>query len=264
MKIRNWVICAIASILCGTAFATPAVVQQQAGSVGGGSGTSQTCTTTAFSAPVTSGNTVIISVIYGTAAGNSTLGTVSDDKSDSYTTDGNQLTTNANATGQGSAIIRASNVTAGPATFHVQINNATSTNFFIQCRAYEVSGLANSSPVDVALFSTSTSLAFAGPANRNISFTTTTAGEIGFAAVNASDATGFTENNGWTTDSATDITAHSILSSSGANSFQYSLTGSQEADTVVTYLPASGGTITHGVLTSGMHPVVSGTNPVYN
>lgn len=160
-----------------------------------------TATATSASAvltnPVTSGNAVIVAVIYSGASAE-VLTSVSDDKSNVYVISEDVYDSSSNIH---TALASSYNLTNAPKTF-----TATKpSSGHIDVVAYEINGF---SATDVATTGNKT---FSSAAVV-MSFTTAQANEFAVAAAAASSAVTFTQNNGWTQNLASSLTFAFVFS----------------------------------------------------
>lgn len=146
--------------------------------------------TGSLATPVTSGNAVLIAFA---SAGNSaalTVGSVTDNTSNSYV----PLTfDNVTTSGQGFYLL--TNITNGPNTSFSAPFTCTLSSPTIVVYVYEIGGLALSASDYANLQTSGFSTSF------NLSFTTTSANEYGFSILSNSNGSGqssVTMSNGWT------------------------------------------------------------------
>jgi hypothetical protein len=201
--------------------------------------TSGTATAT-LGAAVTSGNAVLLAFAGSDSQSAKTIGTVTDNKSNTgYST----LTyNNTTVTGQGWFLLV--NITNGPTVFDIPFTTVSSTSRIIM-GVYELAGLS-STPSDYANLQTS-----GFTTTFNLTFNTTAINEMGFAILsnaNGSGQTAMTLTNGWTAD-YTNLTgstffseiAHMALPSSGSNAIAGSTTAADEWNvSIVSLEPGSG------------------------
>jgi hypothetical protein len=193
--------------------------------------------TVALPNPVTSGNTVLIAFAGSDSQEPKTVGSITDNKSN---TGYEPLTfDNTVTTGQGFFIL--TNVTNGPSAFDVPFTTASASNILLG--VYELSGVSSS---DFANLETS---GFAE--TFDLSFPTTAANEMVFAILsnaNGSGQTAVTMTNGLTLDE-TDLTGstffsaigHMALPTAGSNSIQGSTTAADEWNVSIVTLKAATG-----------------------
>jgi hypothetical protein len=169
-----------------------------------------------FGSAVTAGNKVIVSL--STVASGVTLGSITDDKANSYGTDGTQT----NASFGGATFVAASlaNITNGPTV--ISIPASATGSFVVAGIAYEVSACG---ALDV--YGQFVSSFGAGPFTDT--FTTAHANEYGFGILQLSSVTTAIANNGWAidyADTADSIACISIaLPTAGSNSAQFTPSG---------------------------------------
>jgi hypothetical protein len=200
-----------------------------------GSGTA----TVTLTNPVTSGNAVLIGFAGNDSQTAKTVGTITDDKSNTgYST----LTFDNTAPVDGQGWFILTNVTNGPSTFDVPFTTSSAANIIIG--VYEISGLL-ASPGDFA-----NTLTSGFSTTFNLAITTTVANELGFAILsnsNGSGQTAVTLTNGWTAD-FTDLTgstffsvfAHMALPTAGSgNSIQGSTASADEWNVSIVSLKPS-------------------------
>ncbi len=263
MKFRRLLALALVALLsfgARDALATITVVQSNVVSnpfTGVTSGTA----TASLSAPVTSGNAVLIAFAGAANAAVITVGTVTDNKSNTYTT----LTfDNTSTSGQGFYL--ATNVTNGPNTSFSAAFTVGTSSPTIVVAVWELSGLA-ASPTDVATLLSATSFA----SSFNKAFTTTTANEMGFAILsdgNGTSLSAVTLSNGWSqsvgvANAYLGGSPHSAFGTSSlptpgsGNSIQGSTaSGDTWNISLVTLKPAGGASVTPSLMLRGVGKVL--------
>lgn len=154
-------------------------------------GTTSATASGSLANPVGSGNAVLIGFGGNDGFATKTVGSVTDNQSNSYST----LTFENTITG-GQGWYLATNITNGPSTSFSCPFTQTSNQANIVVAVYELAGLAVSPGDFAGLLSTTFSTTI------NKAFTTAAANEEGFAILsNSGNATSWTSTNGWTIDS---------------------------------------------------------------
>jgi len=190
----------------------PTVVQKTPGNKSGGVNTNSLVLT--FSAAVTSGNGVVVSIGFAGGAAPS-ITSITDDKGNSYAIDGSQ---SASGTFLLSASLR--NITNAPTI--ITIAGAATGGFTTLGLAYEMSSLGV-----VDAYGQFISSFGAGPFSDT--FTTAHASEYGFGIIPNSSTASVVANNGWSIDYNDTATQFSFTSdalpTSGSNTQQFSPSG---------------------------------------
>jgi hypothetical protein len=133
---------------------------------------------------VTSGNTLV--VIFEIASGNTPIISVTDNQSNTYTED----LTATGALGNSNYFYRASNITNAPTSVTIDWTG----NALVTANIFEVSGLANTSPVDATVADTSN---FSSTTTPSKSITTTTDNAAVFAWLTLANGATLTPDAGW-------------------------------------------------------------------
>lgn len=184
------------------------LVQQKPGAQSSGAVTTLELDTV-FTAPVTVGNAIAVAFQWSIGGTTPSL-TLSDDKANTYTIVQNILDP---FSGDNLGIAYLLNATNGPQTFKLIANSVGAGSIFLDCQIYEVSGVGSfdnsnngTNAIGTALLGT---------------LLTANANDFAWAAASVATPATYTQNNGWTQDSANssvgDFYFHNFLTASGAN-----------------------------------------------